>query len=401
MSTEIENLESEVRSMMNDRAVDAGQASFSSDDLIRRGDAARRRRRLAGAGGIAVAVAGIFLAGSVIGSRPTAAPPAHPGPSTSADTTQGPGHRGPVGLDVVDGHRLRMIDGEVTVPLDLSQGRVTRVRGGWVHESADSVKVISFFDRGGSVTKLADGVELFAVGPDGEQLAWTSNKVLTTVRLDKKGDGRLVGRRSTAVQEGVVPVTWSGDRLVLSQRGSCCGGENQQYVPAKWDTWDSKAGPFVARWKTTVSAVYGPEGWSTGSLPTGSLVGVVPKTPGSGTGCLALLDPATLTAKQTRCDLGLSPDSSYGSLSAGGRYFFDAADSTGRLIDVRAAFSADPAAGAVQSVPMPNQPPVWDGGTAIATVDDQLYAWRSGSAPRKLPPFVPQGALVPVSFSAG
>jgi hypothetical protein len=391
--------EAEVRAMLANRAAEARPASFTGEDLTSRGDAVRARRRVGAVCGAALAVAGIVLAGSAVEGRPDAAPPTGPEPSATAQAPRAPGHDGTVGLDVVDGHRLLTINEQITVPLDVSRGRVIAVRGGWVHQSADRDRILRIISPGGTVTKLAAGVDAFTVGSDGERITWVSDAGLTTAMLkEKKGDVVLANRRSTAVPRGVVPVTSSADRIVLSPPST---GN-----PMKWDTWDSGGGPFVPRWTTAVAKIYGAEDWSgtlgggRWSLPTGSLVGLTRPAPGSRTGCLALLDPATLQARATRCDLGLSLESNLGSASPGAQFVFETAGSGGKLIDVIAAFSGSNTAGITQALPRPDQPPLWENNTAIAAVGGQLYRWLFGDTPEKLRPFYPYHKLVPAPFSA-
>jgi hypothetical protein len=377
----------ELRSMLSARAGEAGQVSFTGDELVRKGRLARRRRIAGRLVEVGVAVAAVVLVGAALITPPNPAPRLYQGSPPPISASARPYT---LGLGIVEGHRVRIGTQVVTVPLDLTTGRVTRVRGGWVYLSADA---ISYFDARGRVTRLAGEDAFFLVGPDGVRVAWVTGSVLTTARLDA---GALTGRRSTPVPPGVSPVTFSGDRVVLVKYGG-------------FDTWDPAAGPFVASWARNVDAVYGP------AADGRTLIGAVPGS--GGRVCLAMLDPATLRSTATSCDLGLRARSAYGSLSPDGRYFFDATNGGGALIDVGAAFAGGDHA--LQVVPDPVQPPTWDGDNAIAEVYPgqpysphpgepqpkptgvahlQLYRWHFGEPPARLPVTARQQFLVTRPF---
>ena len=104
------------------------------------------------------------------------------------------------------------------------------------------------------------------------------------------------------------------------------------------------------------------------------------------TGCLALLRPEDLSVESRRCDLGLSWGSGLGTLSPSGRYFFDYdLESDGGALFTIAADLDDVRRTETE---IPNQKPIWDDDTAVASVDGRsLVLWRVGEAPRSIPLF--------------
>ncbi|EXG79154.1 hypothetical protein [Cryptosporangium arvum] len=402
MSDRMEDL---MRRTLQARAEDAGHSSFEVDDLVQRGESARRRRQLGAVGATAVAAVAVILAGALLGrsasdhARPlppaasqstAAASPSTAAQSTAAQSTAAAsqstaaGHGAPVDLTAVKGRHLRTMTRDITVPLNLTatSAEVTEVKGGWVslpRARASRTGTLSFIDPSGTVKTLATDVDAYVVDTTGTRIALTGGDGVTvgTIR-----DGRLVSRDTARSRYGARPVTFAGNHLVMKVDGSCCGGDDQEYVAPRFAVWDYVNDAFTPRWTTTVVEVHGPV------LGGTRLLGIVRQgSVDDRTGCLALLRPEDLSVESRRCDLGLAWGSGYGTLSPSGRYFFDLdAESDGGALFTIAADLDDVRR---TDTEIPNQTPIWDDDTAVASVDGgrSLALWRFGEAPRPIPLF--------------
>ncbi|SHN47719.1 hypothetical protein [Cryptosporangium aurantiacum] len=369
-----------VRAMLETRSVEAGERSLDVDALVRRGEWVRRRRQLGAITTTAVAAVVVILTATLLVKWNTGTEAIRPVK----------GHGAPVDLTVVDGEQLRTKDGEVTVPMDLTAlgARVTEVRDGWMSLSRTSE--LSFINASGAVTPIADNIDSYLIDGTGTRIAFTRKGGLAVGVLR---DGRVTGLVPTPSAHEAYPVAFVGERVVMMQAGSCCGGDNQQYVEPRFAVWDPPAGGFTPRWTTGVTAVHGPVLDGTRLLAT-----VRQGSVNEDTGCLALLRPSDLSVLAKQCDLGLSAASTYGTLSPSGRYFFDLVVTSGREYGVLMTIGADLGNLTRTDFPTPDEPPTWDDDTALATVNRHLYLWRSGQEPERIQRFANQTDLAPRPF---
>jgi hypothetical protein len=344
------------------------------DDVIRRGQRARRRR-FAGSSVAAVIVFVVLLSGIGIWqvlTRPgggispltlSADPTAGPSPQVSLD----PGDVAGVGLDLRIGDRLWTTDGRM---LKLSGvGAVTtvyRVPAGWLYGGSEGFNLLT---DDGRPSGAGFPTARWAVSADGRRIAYVLGSQLHLA--DIRPDGFL-RTASVTVPADAAPAALLGTRVLVSiASGKTRAFDYVDAAPA------AGVPPVPAAWNTSVLAVFG----------TRSDVAAALVRPVEGKGaCLAALrpTPAGMTvARGSDCGLAspegevahrLSPDGGWLAQPAGGKL---------ELVDLdRSLAAAAAAAAGPGAIPAPRRSvacaangirqPAWINATTVAA------AYRDG-----------------------
>jgi hypothetical protein len=306
------------------------------DEVIRRGQRARRRRF---AGSAVAAVVAFLVLVSGIGvwqalTRPgggvnplmfNADPTAAPSPQVSLD----PGEVAGIGLDLRIGDRLWTTDGRMlALPGVGPVTAVYRVPGGWLYGGSDGVNLLT---DGGVPSGDGLATSRWAVSADGRRIAYVIGSGLHLAEIRPNGFHRTV---TVSVPADAEPAVLLGTRVLVS----VASGRTRAYtyvdpaVPASGP-------PATDTWNTGVVAVYG-----TRSDAAAALV-----RPADGASpCLAGLRPAAtgmtvaqgadcgLAAPQGDATHRLSPDGGWLAQPAGGKL---------ELIDLDRSLAATTAAG--------------------------------------------------------
>ncbi|MEU4481615.1 hypothetical protein AB0F68_26660 [Micromonospora sp. NPDC023966] len=188
--------------------------------------------------------------------------------------------------------------------------------GGWLITSAATPagRTLWWVPPNGSAPQvLLAGADAVVVATDGRQVAWRDGPYLFAAGVV---GGQLLASSRTAAPEGVAPIGFAGDAVLIRQPDR--GGVSM---------WRRAAGGVPGGANRDVLAVYG-------TLPDGRVVGLVsagtPRRP-----CVALLDPARdLTPVRTGCGPALATDG-LGAVSADGRWLLlNAAGREALLVDL-------------------------------------------------------------------
>ncbi|MDI1460031.1 hypothetical protein QEZ54_03540 [Catellatospora sp. KI3] len=255
-------LEDELREMFAARVQTPPASVDVAGGAIRRARRSGRRRRGAAAGatlGAFVAVVGGALYLQGMGGT---AQPADPnrltfqnlygtGPAATAAETPAAGAQSPQLLDLLVGEQVWTKDGrKVTLEGDGRIGQIARVPDGWVYSEGSTVRVQT--DNGYNSVALPVAGS-WAVSSDGSRLAAVTQDRLTVTKVDEPGQG--VPLASTAVPDGLRPVSFVGDGVVVGKDGS-------------FDYWSAGPEKYSETWQSSLVAVYA-------SAADGAAVGVV------------------------------------------------------------------------------------------------------------------------------
>jgi hypothetical protein len=351
-------LEDALREMFAARVDGSPAVGDPAGAAIRRARAVRRRRSAATSVAVGLALA-ITLSGAVTlrehllpspASRPAAAPVVladgegqAPEASPSRSTGSPAESLRRIGLDLRVGNQLWTTDGQ-QVPL-IGVGLVTqvyRVPVGWVYGGAEHVRLLR---TNGTSVELTSGDGRWVLSPDGRRLAYVTGRLLRVADVAEQGIGPT---SSVPVPDGVTPVAFVGERVVIATKGG-----------RSYDSLHPK-GPYKAAWKGDVAAVYGAVGEAAAGLVRSG-----------GRFCLATLAAADSGLKVSRtgsCELGLTPDSA-GRLAPDGAWLAQESAAGQRLVEVAAALAGK--AHAV-SCPVRSTPrATWTDPSTLATADER------------------------------
>lgn len=369
--------EDEVRRCLTDRA--AGVRPSGADlagTAIARTRRARRRRTVVGLAAImggTMLAAGVLLQGwhapertsygpvtGVLEVAPPTPTPAVP-PRLASDPeiaralsvgVVGEAEGGGVALATGDGRTLDLGGVDELVSAH-------RVPGGWAVVSGQpGFTRLWWVAAGQDPVPVLSGMDAIAV--DRGRVAWRRGGLLAAAELSAGGE-RISQASTVAPAADARPVGFLGDAVLL-----------QRTDPSGWDAWRPADGDYRASWNPEVLRVYG-------ALPDGQgAVGLVPPAAaGSAHPCLARLDVAPrLPRTKLGCPAGGLAVDAPAALSPDGRWLLTAgsggdpeADRSAVVVDLAAAFGADPAAAVVEvpDVPAPTGQPVW------AAADQALF----------------------------
>jgi hypothetical protein len=330
---DVSDLERRVRDSLQAQVDRAPMTAAPADRAIAQGRAWRRRGALITVGSLVVVVA-LGIGGFVLLNQPT--PSALSASPTASATTTPLVAAGPrpdlliePATDSGGWHALLTASGQ-TIPFTAVGGTVDsayRIPVGWLLGVRLSSQ-LWLLRADGTATRLLDGLDGYAVAPDGQRIAWRAGDRL---RVGHMAGTSLVEDRSTAVPARGAPIAYTGTAVILGY--SMTGGGIDQH-----DVWIPANGDYSPSWDAMqfVVAVYQPSA-------DGSLLGLIGNPATGKQACLAVLDPAAgLRATRQACGLPITIDPA-GLVSPDGRWLATTALSQDSrpetaLIDLNAVF---------------------------------------------------------------
>ena len=243
-------LERSLREMFAARVETAPAVDDLASRVIRKGRRARRGRMAVGGVAGALALAGMVSGVASLqqwwaadpdprGGVVSAVFPPPDSPRVVTEEQELPWRGADLGVEVRLVNRVWTVDGQR--PLLRATGLVEqayRTRYGLVYGGGSDIRI----RRGEEAVDLATGVTAWLPSPDGQRIAFVSDGEVLVAPLHPGGLGTA---QRAAVPDGVTPVAFWGERVVLS-------GPR----PGTFDVWDP-ARPFEPAWTRDLAAVYG------------------------------------------------------------------------------------------------------------------------------------------------